>query len=91
MEDDRFNLKLNAGPVQRSRDEFELIWRTVDQRSSQLSAAAQVAVRNAIATAILQGRPPVPEQIDLLIAFAAGKISMPEYFLFASFYRDKNS
>jgi hypothetical protein len=38
-------------------------------------------VRSVIATRVLQGRFPTPDEIGHLIAFAAGQISMGEYFI----------
>ncbi len=57
------------------------MWHIVDERAADLPHADRCAVRNVIATSVLQGRFPNPEEIGHLVAFAAGRISMGEYFV----------
>jgi len=62
-------------------DDLALMWHIVDERSADLPHADRCAVRSVIATRVLQGRFPTPDEIGHLIAFAAGQISMGENFI----------
>ncbi|OBH40003.1 hypothetical protein A5684_24250 [Mycobacterium intracellulare] len=62
-------------------DDLALMWHVVDERSADLPHADRCAVRSVIATSVLQGRFPTVDDIEHLIDFAAGRISMGEYFI----------
>jgi len=60
-------------------EELTRLWRSVDELSAELAPAERRAVRNAIATSVLEGHHPTTESIARLVAFAAGKISAADY------------
>lgn len=62
-------------------DDLALMWHIVDERSADLPHDDRRAVRSVIATSVLQGKLPTIDEIGHLIAFAAGRISMGEYFI----------
>jgi len=62
-------------------DDLALMWHIVDERAADLPHADRSAVRSVIATSVLQGKFPTVDEIGHLIAFAAGRISMGEYFV----------
>lgn len=55
------------------------MWAYVDARSRGLSPADRLAVRNAIASSVLEGWQPAPASIDLLVEFASGAITIEQY------------
>ncbi|WP_142278417.1 hypothetical protein [Mycobacterium europaeum] len=55
------------------------MWAYVDARSRRLSPADRRAVRNAIASSVLEGCQPTPASIDLLVEFASGAITIEQY------------
>lgn len=61
--------------------DFELaaMWAYVDARSRWLSPADRLAVRNAIASSVLEGDRPAAASIDLLVEFAHGDITIEQY------------
>lgn len=52
--------------------ELAAMWAYVDVRSRRLSPADRAAVRNAIASGVLEGAVPALASIDLLVEFADG-------------------
>ena len=59
--------------------ELAEMWAYLDARSRRLSPADRAAVRNAIASSVLEGALPTPASIDLLVEFAAGAITIEQY------------
>lgn len=55
------------------------MWGYVDARSRRLAPAERLAVRNAIASSVLEGDRPAAAAIDLLVEFAAGAITIEQY------------
>lgn len=55
------------------------MWAYVDVRSRRLSPADRAAVRNAIASGVLEGAVPALASIDLLVEFADGDITFEQY------------
>ncbi|WP_293004149.1 hypothetical protein [Mycobacterium sp.] len=60
-------------------EELAALWRRVDELSADLPPADQRAVRNTIATNVLDGHLPDAQEIARLVAFAAGQISAADY------------
>lgn len=59
--------------------ELAAMWAYVDARSHRLSPADRLAVRNAIASSVLEGQRPTPASIDLLVEFTSGAITIEQY------------
>lgn len=59
--------------------ELAEMWAYVTTSCRRLSPAARAAVRNAIASSVLEGQQPAPASIDLLVEFAAGAITIEQY------------
>lgn len=55
------------------------MWAYVDARSRRLSPADRLAVRNAIASSVLEGSRPDAVSVDLLVEFASGAITIEQY------------
>lgn len=61
------------------KDSLSALWRMVDESMAGLSVSDRLAVRAAIANSVLEGWQPTKVEVDRLVAFAAGAITIEHY------------
>lgn len=61
------------------KDNLSATWRIIDESLAKLSNSDRLAVRAAVANSVLEGWQPTKAEMDRLVAFAAGAITIEQY------------
>jgi hypothetical protein len=70
---------VNDRPWEGAEPDLVETWRLIENRWTRLSPRDRVAVRDAIASSVLEGHMPTPNAIEWLIAFAAEELTFEQY------------